>query len=165
MERLCAARAAGRERELPVVASKAAVPVVAAVAAVLVDPDGKVLFARRREGGLFGGLWEPPMVEGTASVAAARLRFAALGLGVLLGPRRGRLRRAGQVTHVLSHRRMVVAVAVGERPRGEPGVPPTAELAAPYEKAAWLDPEAPGVGVSTLARKILAAARGEQEKG
>ncbi len=64
VSRFCAARAAGRERELPVVARKAAVPVVPAVAAVLVAPDGRILFARRREGGLFGGLWEPPMVEG-----------------------------------------------------------------------------------------------------
>jgi len=161
LERFCVARARGLERELPVVSSKAAVPVVEAVALVLVDPEGKVLFARRREGGLFGGLWEPPMVEGSASVVAARPHLAALGLGLSSGSGRGRLREVGRVTHVLSHRRMEITVAAGR------GATPAAELAAPYEKAAWLDPEAPGVGVSTLARKVIAAAAGaaSDEKG
>jgi hypothetical protein len=31
-------------------------------------------------------------------------------------------------------------------------------MAAPYEKAAFLDPEGAGVGISTLARKVLASA-------
>src|SRR5262249_55138337 len=58
----CAARATGRVAELPVMLAKRKVPVVQMVAAV-VRSGAKVLFARRREGGLFGGLWEPPMVE------------------------------------------------------------------------------------------------------
>jgi A/G-specific adenine glycosylase len=33
-----------------------------------------------------------------------------------------------------------------------------AKLAAPYEKAAWLDPGALDVGISKLARKVLLAA-------
>lgn len=151
LERLCAARAAGREREIPVTEAKRAVPSVEAVAAVLVDPAGKVLFARRREGGLFGGLWEPPMVEGVSSPAAARPGFASLG--IRLG--QGALEDAGRVTHVLSHRRMVVTIAVGRR-----ATPPaaSAELGAPYERSAWLDPQEPGVGVSTLARKVIGRA-------
>jgi A/G-specific adenine glycosylase len=148
----CVARASGLERELPVTESKRAVPVVEAVAAVLVDAGGLVLFARRREGGLFGGLWEPPMIEGGSSSSTARPRFEAMGIGI----GRGRLSEAGQVTHVLSHRRMVVTVTVGDRPKR---IAAAADLAAPYEKASWLDPEKPGVGVSTLARKVLAAAR------
>jgi A/G-specific adenine glycosylase len=158
VERLCAARATGRERELPVTEKKKAVPEIQAVSVVLGDGEGRVLFARRREGGLFGGLWEPPMVEGVASAREARPRLAAMG--ILLG--RGKLREAGVVTHVLTHRRMVVTVVAGERPGG--GVEAPAGLAEPYEKTAWLDPGAPGVGVSTLARKIIAAARG-REKG
>ena len=38
--------------------------------AVVVEQDGKILFGRRKEGGLFGGLWEPPMV--TASLTLTR---------------------------------------------------------------------------------------------
>jgi A/G-specific adenine glycosylase len=157
VEGLCTARADGRERDLPVMEGKRAVPEVEALAAVLFDTSGRVLFARRREGGLFGGLWEPPMIEGVSSPAAARPAFAALG--IRLG--HGGLKEAGQVTHVLTHRRMVVTVTVGHRAdRPEP----SAKLGAPYEKSAWLDPEEPGVGVSTLARKIIASAAGE-EKG
>jgi A/G-specific adenine glycosylase len=148
----CVALASGRERELPVTESKRPAPVVEAVAAVLVDTEGRVLFARRREGGLFGGLWEPPMIEGEASPSAARPRFKTIGLDLGRGP----LRTAGQVTHLLSHRRMSVTVAVGDRPRR---IEAAADLAEPYERAAWLDPGKPGVGVSTLARKVLAAAR------
>ncbi len=159
--RFCVARGSGREREIPVTESKRAVPTVEAVAVVLADAAGQLLFARRREGGLFGGLWEPPMVEGSASPAAARARLAALGLR--LG--RGRLREAGQVTHVLTHRRMLVTVRVGERAAvPERVLPVGAARGAPCEKAAWLDPAEPGVGVSTLARKVIAAA-GRDEKG
>src|SRR4051812_43553601 len=70
LERVCVARATGRVGELPVVEEKRKVPVVAMVAAVLRRGD-LVLFARRSEGGLFGGLWEPPMVE-AASLEGAR---------------------------------------------------------------------------------------------
>jgi len=152
--RLCAARAAGREREIPAASPKRAVPVVEVVAAVVEDPaTGALLFARRRAGGLFGGLWEPPMVE-ALSIDDARAGLAALG--VPLG--RTRLREVGRVTHVLTHRRMEVVVAAGRRAAGAAS---PEELAAPYEKAAWLHPERPGVGVSTLARKVIAAAAGD----
>jgi A/G-specific adenine glycosylase len=139
-----------------VVVQKRAVPVVEVVAAVLEDPaTGALLFARRRAGGLFGGLWEPPMVE-ALTIDDARAGLAALG--VPLG--RTRLREVGRVTHVLTHRRMEVVVAAGRRAAGS-ALPEA--LAAPYEKAAWLDPESPGVGVSTLARKVIAAANGGGE--
>lgn len=156
LERLCRARATGRERELPVVERKRAVPVAALVAVVVTDEKaGTVLFARRREGGLYGGLWEPPMIE-ARSVDQTRADLAALGLA--LG--RTRLREAGRVTHVLTHRRLEIAVVAGRR---SVGLALRDELSAPYEKAAWLDPARPGVGVSTLARKILAAAEVEQK--
>lgn len=158
LARFCVARQSGRERELPVPSEKRATPVVEAVAAVIFDADGHVLFARRREGGLFGGLWEPPMIEGFSSPAAARPAFTALGLR--LGA--GGLTNAGQVTHVLTHRRMVITVAVGRR---TPRPKPSASLGAPYEKSAWLDPASPGVGVSTLARKVLAAAEAPELPG
>lgn len=146
---LCAAKAAGRERALPVTAPKKAVPIVEVVAAVIRDgKSGALLFARRREGGLFGGLWEPPMVE-ALSLDEARPALSALGL--TLGP--ARLREAGRVTHVLTHRRMEVLVAAAPRSAATAAAE---ALAAPYERAAWLDPSDPGVGVSTLARKVIA---------
>ncbi len=157
--RFCVARAEGRERELPVVEQKRAVPVVEALAAVLIDGEGRLLLARRREGGLFGGLWEPPMVEGIGGVAPpgpARRALAAIGLGLGRAP----LREVGKVTHVLTHRRMVVTVArgapakAGEAPR---------EMQAPYERAEWIAPDARGVGISTLARKVIAAGRGDEK--
>jgi A/G-specific adenine glycosylase len=147
----CRARDLGREREIPVVSPKAAVPQVRALAAVLLGPEGLALFARRREDGLFGGLWEPPMVEGASSLPEARGAFAAMGLA--LG--RGRLRGVGCVRRVLSHRHMVVTVVVGER-RGR--LEAKADLGAPYERAAWLDAKNPKVGVSTLAKSVLAVA-------
>lgn len=153
---VCQARAAGRERELPVVEAKRSAPVVEVVAAVLADPKtGALLFARRREGGLFGGLWEPPMVE-ALSLDEARPRFAAVG--VTLG--RARLREVGRVTHVLTHRRMEVVVVAG---RWTAGSALRDELTEPYEKAAWLDGDQPGVGVSTLARKVIEAAADPQK--
>jgi A/G-specific adenine glycosylase len=151
LSHVCSARASGRERDLPVVESKRPVPVVAAVAAVIVD-GGLVLLARRREGGLFGGLWEPPMVE-VPTVEAARRALAAVG--VALG--RTRLRDVGRVVHVLTHRRMEVTVAVARRASG---LSVGETLAEPYERAEWLSPVEPRVGVSTLARKVLAAAGG-----
>lgn len=153
---LCEARASGRERDLPVTAPKRAVPVVEVVAAVITDPDtGSALFARRREGGLFGGLWEPPMVE-ALSVEDARPALSALG--VTIG--RAKLREVGRVTHVLTHRRMEVTVAAARRASGTGA---REALADPYERSAWLDPESPGVGVSTLARKVIAAAEAAQK--
>ena len=157
LARMCVARAAGRERDLPVVESKRPVPVVEMVAVVIEDPKtGEILFARRREGGLFGGLWEPPMVE-ALSIDDARPLFAQMG--VTIG--RARLREVGRVTHVLTHRRMEVIVASGRRTEGAAVLEALAE---PYEKASWLDPERPGVGVSTLARKVIEAASGATEQ-
>jgi A/G-specific adenine glycosylase len=148
LSRLCVARATGRAGELPVTLAKRKVPVVKMVAAV-VKNGGRVLFARRAEGGLFGGLWEPPMVE-ASSIAAARAALAAVGVQV-------ELRAAGQVKHVLTHKELRVLVAVAEI-QGRAKAPKM--VAAPYEKAAFLDPEEAGVGVSTLARKVLAAGSG-----
>nr|AYM54074.1 A/G-specific adenine glycosylase [Byssovorax cruenta] len=146
LERVCVARATGRVGELPVVAEKPKVPVVAMVAAV-VRRGGEVLFARRQEGGLFGGLWEPPMVE-AASVAAARAQLAELGVDVPLA-------EVGRVKHVLTHKELAVRVAAGEAPAKAKA---PRSMVAPYEKATFLDPEGAGVGISTLARKVLASA-------
>ncbi|WP_236644729.1 A/G-specific adenine glycosylase [Sorangium cellulosum] len=149
----CAARAEGRQAELPVIAPKRDVPAVAMVAAV-VRSGGRVLFLRRAEGGLFGGLWEPPMVEARA-LADARALLEQVGVAP-----DAPLREVGRVRHILTHRRLDVTVA-----RAEVAAPwrCRAKLAAPYEKAAWLDPGAMEYGVSKLARKVLSAASAPDE--
>jgi A/G-specific adenine glycosylase len=144
----CEAARTGRQSSLPVVGARAKVPVVKMVAAV-VRHGREVLFARRAEGGLFGGLWEPPMVEAPSLRGALD---ALRGAGIIDG---AALRKLGKVRHVLSHRELDVVVAGAEvRSRYEVSVLSTA----PYERAAWLDPDAAGVGISTLARKVLEAA-------
>ena len=148
IEALCAARASGRVMDLPVIEAKKKVPVVKMFAAVL-RRGPRVLLARREEGGLFGGLWEPPMVE-AASIEEARALLGDVGVAATV-----ELREAGQIKHVLSHKELRVTVVAGtiagkmKAPKG---------LGPPYEQAAWLDPDDAEIGVSTLARKVLAAA-------
>jgi A/G-specific adenine glycosylase len=151
---MCVAAATGRQAELPVVAAKAKVPVVPMVAAV-VRRGREVLLAQRVKDGLFGGLWEPPMVE-AASLREARGALTAVGVdtgGVSLV-------RSGRVRHVLSHKELHVLVVAGE---AQPGFRVGLVLSAPYERAAFLDSGACQVGISTLARKILGAAGEPQQ--
>jgi A/G-specific adenine glycosylase len=131
------------------VTDKRAPTPVRLVAAVVRAPDGKrVLLAKRPTGGLFGGLWEPPMVEADA-LADAGPALEALGVPTAsLEPR-------GRVKHVLSHRVFDVAVARAEAPRATRRRAPRER----YDALGWLDPSDATVGISTLARKILAAAR------
>lgn len=145
---LCLARAAGRERDLPIMSAKKASPKVPMVAAVL-EHEGKILFARRKEGGLFGGLWEPPMVP-AESIKDARTALYGAGIEVNVD-----LEEVGRVGHVLTHREFTVVVCRGQgTPLAILGAPTTD----PYEKLAWLPREPTGIGISTLAKKILAAA-------
>jgi A/G-specific adenine glycosylase len=109
-----------------------------------------VLLGRRKEGGLFGGLWEPPMVE----APSIELALAALA-GAGVDAAKAELSEAGRVKHVLTHREMDVIVLRADAPRRFALSAPTTP---PYEKLAWLEPDAEGFGVSTLARKIMAAA-------
>jgi A/G-specific adenine glycosylase len=79
------------------------------VALVLTSARGVLLGHRPghpEEAGLFAGLWEPPL----ASRAAVESLATRLGVDV------GALDDAGQVVHVLSHRRMVVQVLRGPLP-------------------------------------------------
>ena len=60
-----------------------------------------------------------------------------------------------KVKHVLTHKELSVLVATGQIASRAKA---PARVAEPYEKAAFLDPEDTAVGVSTLAKKVLAAA-------
>lgn len=144
---LCEARRAGRERELPVVAKKRAPPRVVA-AAFVVERGERLLVGRRAATGLYAGLWEPPMLE----IDAARGLDAALGreaTGVALVG----VREAGVVSHVLTHRRLEVRVAVARAARA--GLPAARGA---YDAFEWAPRELDARGVSTLARRVLACA-------
>lgn len=145
----CGAAALERQGELPRAAAKkrpTRVELLAAVVSVTRAGCRRVLLARRAEEGLFGGLWEPPMVE-APSPERGLAALGALGLGddVELHP-------VGSVTHVLSHRELVVRVVAGVAPRALRLKLPAS---GPYERAAWTALGDREPGISTLARKIL----------
>jgi A/G-specific adenine glycosylase len=137
----CEARRLGAERRLPLLSPPRAAPTVRA-AAMVCRSGGKVLLGRRRADALFGGLWEPPMIEfpdGTTPLEAAA-GFCA------------EARVAGELEHVLTHRRMAVTVLVGVPARG-------AAYPAVYEELREVaEVDLGSYGVSTLARKVLRAA-------
>lgn len=129
----CRALAEGRVAELPVLGEKTK-PKPQKLRALVAHREGKVLLARRRADGLFGGLWEPPMAADFAA-------FDVEGL-----------KKRGRVVHVLSHRRLTIDVFAATLTR-EPK-----DLPDPYEAAGLFDELAlDGLGISTLARKVLAA--------
>ncbi|MBV9948638.1 MAG: A/G-specific adenine glycosylase [Myxococcales bacterium] len=101
----CRALALGVARELPRVGPRRA-PLVVRRAAVVLSSRTSVLLARRRPETLWGGLWEPPTVEGDLASLVARLGIDASAIT-----------HAGEVVHVLTHRRMHVEVAWGALPR------------------------------------------------
>lgn len=140
----CGARAAGRAAELPVLGAKKK-PEARRVQSLVATRDGAVLLLRRKRDRLFGGLWEPPSVEGTT--VARRALVSRFGVE--------RAKVVGRVVHVLSHRKLTVDVVRAEASFATP----SAELpddydAARFAAAADLD----ALGIATLARKILAAA-------
>jgi len=61
----CAAAGAGRQDELPVVAARKKASELPLIERTLawIESSGKLVLARRRPDGLFGGLWELPPVE------------------------------------------------------------------------------------------------------
>ena len=120
------------------------------VAAVVARAGARCSSRGAREGGLFGGLWEPPMVE-APSLAAAQAALEGAGIAGS-----ARLVEVGEVRHVLTHREMT-----GDRGArgGPPAVAAEAPTTAPYERAAWQSPASDGIGISSLAKRILRAAR------
>ncbi len=146
VRRRCASFAQGMTEARPRLGARRP-PVAREVVAAVIARGDDVLLARRAPHGLFGGLWEPPMVD-ARGIAEAREALCRHGV-----PERAALRDAGRVRHVLTHRVMTVTVASGHAaarwrlPR---------RLPAPYEAAAWCHPDA--VALSTLARKVLSRA-------
>jgi A/G-specific adenine glycosylase len=141
----CRALRENRVAQLPLLSEKKA-PVARRVQAVVAldSKSGSVLLARRRPERLFGGLWEPPSIEGSARMR----RTLAAWLPV------GKLVRAGAVEHVLSHRKLTIDVLRGEL-TGELEMKDVPESAG-YDAVRVLPVAEIGeLGISTLTRKIL----------
>jgi len=149
---LCKARELGLERDLPRVKAKTK-PRVQARWAIVASRGDKVLLGRRRTDLRFGGLWEPPSLDASEGESEQE---ATARLGALVGAKLDRASFVGDVTHVLSHRRLEIRVIGASIARA-----PLARGAAEYDTFEWVDPASlASRGVSTLARKILAAAIG-----
>jgi A/G-specific adenine glycosylase len=145
---LCEGHARGIAADLPV-AKKKKPPREIGVVALVARRGARLLLGRRREEGLFGGLWEPPMVEVEQARAEASLA-SLLGSGVV------GLEVMGEQTHVLTHRKIHVTIATGGL-RGEP----SRTGGAAYDRFEWRDDSELGsLGMSSLARKILLACSG-----
>jgi A/G-specific adenine glycosylase len=139
----CAGREQGIAGRLPRSAPKKAPLSVTRVAVVLAS-ERAVLLARRRGDVLFGGLWEPPTADGGVAELAS-----------LLGVDPRTLERAGDVVHVLSHRRMRVEVARGPLASRRRWPLPGTD----YDAVECVALEDVGARAqATLARKVLAVA-------
>jgi A/G-specific adenine glycosylase len=143
---LCEGRARGIAADLPV-AKKKKPPREVDVVALVARRGPRLLLGRRREAGLFGGLWEPPMVE------LADGEPPEASLGSLLGSGLSGLKVMGEQTHVLTHRKIRVTIATAGL-RGEP----SSSGGAAYDRFEWREASEIGsLGMSSLARKILLA--------
>ncbi|HEY4016321.1 MAG TPA: A/G-specific adenine glycosylase [Polyangiaceae bacterium] len=142
----CAARERGLTASLPR-SERRAQPISVRRAAVVLASCTHVLLARRRADTSFGGLWEPPSAESEVAWLAS-----SLGIDVHT------LQSAGEVTHLLTHRRMHVDVVRGELPRKRKWSLPSAEYDA-IERVALAELGGPEPrAVSSLARKVLIVA-------
>jgi A/G-specific adenine glycosylase len=139
----CAGHERGIAELLPRMTPKKAPIPVNRVAIVLVSSTA-VLLARRRNDVLFGGLWEPPSADGGLAELAVRL-----------GIDEASLVPAGEVVHLLSHRKMRVEVARGPLGARRKWAVPGPEYDA-IERVALA--ELPRRAQATLTRKVLAVA-------
>jgi len=140
----CAALARGRVSELPVLGAKKK-PEPRRLQSLVALHRGEVLLLRRKRDRLFGGLWEPPAIEG--ATAARRDLVARFGAKSA--------KRVGGVTHVLSHRKLTIdVVTASTSARALRADLPDDYDAARFATANDLD----ALGVATLTRKILRVA-------
>jgi A/G-specific adenine glycosylase len=143
LSRACAARAAGREAELPP-ARRRAPRAALRIACAVVERGGELLAVRRPPGGLWAGLWELPAVEVPPEASAAEVRRA-------LAARLGRGARVGAplaaIARVLTHRDLSLEAWAAALPR-----------AAAPEGARWASPgELRSLGVSAATGALLEA--------
>jgi len=113
----CAARAAGREAELPAARRRPARRKLVLACAIF-RRNGEILLARRPPDGLFGGLWTPPSFEVAPGAGARRLvdqGLRALGLRCVVGGELAACERA--LTHRVLLLRAFACAVRGEVPR------------------------------------------------
>jgi A/G-specific adenine glycosylase len=144
----CRALRENRVVQLPVLSEKKA-PIARRVQAIVATDaaTGSVLLARRRPDLLFGGLWEPPSLEGGPKMR--NLLTAWLPVGKLV--------RAGAIEHVLSHRKLTIDVLRATL-MGKLRIEDVPESAGYDAVRVTSKAEMADVGISTLTRKILALA-------
>jgi A/G-specific adenine glycosylase len=150
---LCEAQKLGIEKDLPV-AKKKKPPREVNMIALVTRRGKKVLLARRRAGGLFGGMWEPPMVECAGSSSESSLAESSLAESI--GAELEDVTHLGEQTHVLTHRKLRIQITTA-RIKSDPAL----AKGAPYECLAWKGAaELESLAMSSLARKVLLACPG-----
>lgn len=157
LKRECRAHAEGRTAELPAAARRALVRAEThAVAAIACD--GRWLAVRRREGGLWGGLWELP----TAVVNGESPRRAAIALTEsLVGAPPIAPQPFGEVAHQLTHRSVrFVGFRCDTGGRARAVVRKAASPGDHDRLPRWLSlDELESLGISTAMRRIITALR------
>ena len=152
----CSALEAGTVLQRPVKKRRTSVREETVNALFLEAPSGKVLVARRKPEGLFGGLWELPQRWGAhegGRTGIERWFEETFGFSCHL---KG---APVPVQHILSHRRLKIAVYSGVCEKED--VP---QVEDPYDAIQWAsreDFESRGIG--TVTRKMLRARSGQQE--
>ncbi len=145
--RACIARRDDLVHELPRVAKKKE-PKRVAMRAFVIESRGAIVMGKRRAGGLYAGLWEPPML------AKAPNASPPFGLEISAFESRGR------VEHVLTHRRLAIDAFYMRSPK-------------PLKMAAFGDYEAvravprtelDDLALSTLARRVLVLSLGHDPR-
>jgi len=137
--------------------------------------DDRLLLARRKSELVFGGLWEPPSIDAqdlpdqlnlpdlpnlqdvqdAEDAGAANALGDASRLVALTGVKATAPERAGEVTHILSHRKMTISVYRTTLQTDRARLPRGHEE---YDAIELVDRSAAmSRGMSTLAQKVLRA--------
>lgn len=132
LRRACVARREGRQADLPAKPAKKTVPTRIAVAALVRDAAGRVLFTQRTGEGLLSGLWELPNLDMTRPPTR---RDALKALRKQTGLSASHAEPLGTVIHVFSHFKLLLHVYAVPVFNGAPASarPPPARFAVPSE--------------------------------
>ena len=154
LKQSCLAFEQGRQRELPVKTKKAKTPVVRAVSAVIIRGSEVLLMQRPREG-LWGDMWEFPVIE----IHAKAQGLQSLGLIATdeIGLRLKEIALCGKVRHQLTHRLFEYTV-VRATVQGKSDV---VRRPKPYRHVrweAWPLAESPTIPLARVVHKIAAVA-------
>ncbi|KPK17161.1 MAG: hypothetical protein AMJ62_02830 [Myxococcales bacterium SG8_38] len=141
----CVAHRRGVVDALPVARARKAPGAIALVAVVATSGKGRhrSVWLVRSEARLFGGLWGVPMVQRNGCGGDARAALREAGISARLAPE-----PAARVEHVLTHRRLRLEVFRATAARAEES----------DTRRCFTDAALEEVGVSTLTRRLLAAA-------